>query len=131
MHAQTSQAPAQSPGWYPRASQRIRPAAARSSSEAATFGDTRRISAPASSRDGTRRDATPPAADDDDAAAPQAEPQQVRIHGSFGLSELVGHARGIEGGDVTQRARRALHQGQGQHGAGALAEPQPQVYQRA
>ena len=68
---------------------------------------------------------------DDDEPATQAEPQQVRIHGSFGLSELVGHTRGIEGGDVTQGPRRALHQGQGQHGARALAEPQPQVYQRA
>ena len=46
-------------------------------------------------------------------------------------SVLLRHARGVEGGHVTQRPRRALHQRQGQQGTGALAEAQPQVHQRA
>jgi hypothetical protein len=60
VHAQTSQAPAQSPGAYSRDCHRIRPAAARSCSEALIWGETTSTSAPASSRPGTRRVATPP-----------------------------------------------------------------------
>src|ERR1700722_18983453 len=43
---------------------------------------------------------------------------------------LFGDAGGVEGGDVAQRAGGALDQGQGEQGAGALAEAQAKVHQR-
>jgi hypothetical protein len=54
----------------------------------------------------------------------------AQVGRGYGRLLLLGHARGVEGGDVSQRAGRALHQGQGEQGAGALAQPQAQVHER-
>src|ERR1700723_1593059 len=44
---------------------------------------------------------------------------------------LFGDAGGVEGGDVAEGAGCALDEGQGEQGAGALAEAQAQVDQRS